>query len=116
MRSHSSASLRRSACDAFCRFLTSPSIAWLFWSLARLAFFTPVETPFGKADDVLGGSATFFSAAASHLTDVQVVGVIGNDYPLAALRQLEQRNVDLSGVEQADGPSFGWRGRYRHRI
>ena len=40
-----------------------------------------VETPFGKADDVLGGSATFFSASASHLAPVQLVGVVGNDYP-----------------------------------
>jgi hypothetical protein len=41
-----------------------------------------VETPFGKADDVLGGSATFFSSAASLLTPVQLVGVIGSDYPV----------------------------------
>jgi len=75
-----------------------------------------VQTPFGKADDVLGGSGTFFSASASHLTDVQLVGVVGNDYPLDQLRQLEKRNVDLSGIEQADGPSFRWRGRYRHDL
>jgi len=75
-----------------------------------------VQTPFGKADDVLGGSGTFFSASASHLTDVQLVGVVGNDYPLDKLRELEKRNVDLSGIEQADGPSFRWRGRYRHDL
>lgn len=75
-----------------------------------------VETPFGKADDVLGGSATFFSASASHLTDVQVVGVVGNDYPMDRLRQLEARHVDLSGIEQIDGSSFRWRGRYRHDL
>jgi len=75
-----------------------------------------VETPFGKADEVLGGSGTYFSAAASHLTDVQLVGVVGNDYPLDQLRQLEARNVDLSGIEQADGASFRWRGRYRHDL
>jgi sugar/nucleoside kinase (ribokinase family) len=75
-----------------------------------------VETPFGKADDVLGGSATFFSASASHLTDVQVVGVVGNDYPVDRLRQLEKRNVDLGGIEQVDGSSFRWRGRYRHDL
>jgi len=75
-----------------------------------------VETPFGKADDVLGGSATFFSAAASHLTDVQIVGVVGNDYPMDRLRQLEKRNVDLGGIEQVDGSSFRWRGRYRHDL
>lgn len=75
-----------------------------------------VETPFGKADDVLGGSGTYFSASASHLTDVQLVGVVGNDYPFDKLRQLEARKVDLSGIEQADGLSFRWRGRYRHDL
>jgi sugar/nucleoside kinase (ribokinase family) len=75
-----------------------------------------VETPFGKAEDVLGGSATFFAASASHLTSVQVVGVVGNDYPIDKLQPLVERNVDLSGLEQSDGPSFRWRGRYRHDL
>jgi len=75
-----------------------------------------VETPFGKADNVLGGSGTFFSASASHLTPVQLVGVVGNDYPLDQLQPLAARGVDLAGVEQADGPSFRWRGRYRHDL
>ncbi len=75
-----------------------------------------VETPFGRADDVLGGSATFFSAAASHLTPVQMVGVVGNDYPMKQLEPLRARGVDLSGVETADGESFRWRGRYRHDL
>jgi sugar/nucleoside kinase (ribokinase family) len=75
-----------------------------------------VETPFGKADDVLGGSATFFSASASHLTDVQVVGVVGDDYPMDRLRQLAERHVDLGGIEQVRGSSFRWRGRYRHDL
>ena len=73
-----------------------------------------VETPFGKADNVLGGSGTFFSASASHLAPVQLVGVIGNDFPIDDLKQaLASRPVDLSGLEQADGSSFRWRGRYR---
>jgi sugar/nucleoside kinase (ribokinase family) len=75
-----------------------------------------VETPFGKADDVLGGSATFFSAAASLLTPVQLVGVVGSDYPVEKLKPLEARGVDLAGLEHADGPSFRWRGRYRHDL
>src|SRR5688500_4202783 len=75
-----------------------------------------VETPFGKADDVLGGSATFFSAAASHLTPVQLVGVVGSDYPMSKLEALSARGVDLGGLEQADGESFRWRGRYRHDL
>ena len=75
-----------------------------------------VETPFGKADDVLGGSATFFSASASHLSPVQLVGVVGSDYPMEQLQPLAERGVDLSGLERADGRSFRWRGRYRHDL
>src|SRR6476619_2777345 len=75
-----------------------------------------VETPFGKADDVLGGSANFFSASASHLTKVSVVGVIGSDYPVDKLEPLKKRGVDYSGLERAEGTSFRWRGRYRHDL
>jgi sugar/nucleoside kinase (ribokinase family) len=75
-----------------------------------------VETPFGKADEVLGGSATFFSASASSLSPVQLVGVVGDDYPLKKLDVLEKRGVDLAGLERAKGTSFRWRGRYRHDL
>lgn len=75
-----------------------------------------VETPFGKADEVLGGSATFFSASASNLTKVQVVGVIGSDYPVEKLKVLEARGVDFAGLERAEGTSFRWRGRYHHDL
>lgn len=75
-----------------------------------------VETPFGKADEVLGGSATFFSASASHLTPVQLVGVVGDDYPTDRLAPLAERGVDLAGLQRAEGKSFRWRGRYRHDL
>ena len=75
-----------------------------------------VETPFGKAEEVLGGSATFFSASACHLTPVQLVGIVGSDYPVAKLDALAERGVDLAGLERADGRSFRWRGRYRHDL
>lgn len=75
-----------------------------------------VETPFGKADLVLGGSATFFSASASNLTPVQVVGVVGDDYPVDRLEPLKKRGVDFAGLEHAKGSSFRWRGRYRHDL
>jgi len=75
-----------------------------------------VETPFGRADNVIGGSGTFFSASASHLSPVQLVGVVGDDYPLAQLEPLKARGVDMAGVEQATGESFRWRGRYRHDL
>lgn len=71
-----------------------------------------VETPFGKADEVLGGSATFFSAAASHFCPVQLVGVVGDDYPMPRLDFLKERGVDLSGLEQQAGESFRWAGVY----
>jgi sugar/nucleoside kinase (ribokinase family) len=76
-----------------------------------------VETPFGKADHVLGGSGTFFSASASHLAPVQLVGVIGNDFPIDDLKKaFANRPIDLSGLEQQEGASFRWRGRYRHDL
>lgn len=75
-----------------------------------------VETPFGKAEDVIGGSGTFFSAAASLLSPVQLVGVIGDDYPTDRLEPLKQRGVDVAGLETAAGKSFRWRGRYRHDL
>ncbi|HEX9484377.1 MAG TPA: PfkB family carbohydrate kinase [Gemmatimonadaceae bacterium] len=75
-----------------------------------------VETPFGKADNVVGGSGTFFSAAASLLAPVQLVGVVGDDYPLEQLEPLRQRGVDMAGLEQVAGESFRWRGRYRHDL
>ncbi|HEX8692796.1 MAG TPA: PfkB family carbohydrate kinase [Longimicrobium sp.] len=71
-----------------------------------------VETPFGRAEEALGGSATFFSAAASLFCPVQLVGVVGDDYPLDALSFLAERGVDLAGLEQAPGESFRWTGRY----
>lgn len=75
-----------------------------------------VETPFGKADQVIGGSGTFFSASASHLSPVQLVGVVGDDYPLDQLEPLKRRGVDMAGLEHATGESFRWRGRYRHDL
>ncbi|HVH38766.1 MAG TPA: PfkB family carbohydrate kinase [Gemmatimonadaceae bacterium] len=75
-----------------------------------------VETPFGKADEVLGGSANYFAASASHQTSVQLVGVVGNDYPVEKLDALKARGVDFAGLERAEGESFRWRGRYRHDL
>ena len=71
-----------------------------------------VETPFGKADRVLGGSAVFFSAAATLFSPVRIVGVVGEDYPVQDLDFLRTRGADLSGIERAAGESFFWAGRY----
>lgn len=75
-----------------------------------------VETPFGRADRVLGGSANYFSAAASLFGTVQVVGVVGEDYPLDELAFLADRGVDFSGIEQQEGESFFWKGRYHYDL
>jgi sugar/nucleoside kinase (ribokinase family) len=71
-----------------------------------------VETPFGAREEVLGGSATYFSAAASLLTPVAVVGVVGEDFPLAQLEFLRARGVSLDGLERVAGRTFRWKGRY----
>lgn len=75
-----------------------------------------VETPFGRAEDVLGGSATFFTAAASSFCPVRVVGVVGADFPQAGLDFLAERGADLSGVEHAAGESFRWAGEYSYDL
>jgi sugar/nucleoside kinase (ribokinase family) len=71
-----------------------------------------VETPFGAREEVLGGSATYFSAAASLLTPVAVVGVVGEDFPLGQLEFLRARGVSLDGLERVSGKTFRWKGRY----
>ena len=71
-----------------------------------------VETPFGARDNALGGSATYFSAAASLLTEVGVVGVIGDDFPVEQLAFLRDRKVRLEGLEKVSGRTFRWKGKY----
>jgi sugar/nucleoside kinase (ribokinase family) len=71
-----------------------------------------VETPFGRRDDVLGGSATYFSSAASFLTDVGIVAVVGEDFPAEHLEYLKARGVRLGGLQRTQGATFRWKGRY----
>ena len=71
-----------------------------------------VETPFGARENVLGGSATYFAAAASLLTKVSVVGVVGEDFSLPDLEFLLKRGVDLDGLERVPGRTFRWKGKY----
>ena len=75
-----------------------------------------IETPFGIATDALGGSATFFSAAASLFCRVQLVGVVGSDYPVDSLQFLAERGVDLAGLERVEGESFRWSGVYSYDL
>jgi sugar/nucleoside kinase (ribokinase family) len=74
--------------------------------------FDTVTTPFGKATEVLGGSATYFAAAASFFTDVRLVAVVGEDFPEEYLDFLQKRNVDLRGLQWAPGRTFRWVGEY----
>ena len=71
-----------------------------------------ISTPFGDVTDGLGGSAVYFSVAASLLTGVRVVGVVGSDYPVAELDKLSPRGIDWTGVERQQGESFRWKGKY----
>ncbi|SEK81099.1 Sugar or nucleoside kinase, ribokinase family [Stigmatella aurantiaca] len=71
-----------------------------------------VETPFGIKEEVLGGSATFFSTAASFFNPVQLVAVVGEDFPEAHVEFLRSRNVDLSGLVREKGRTFRWKGKY----
>jgi sugar/nucleoside kinase (ribokinase family) len=71
-----------------------------------------VETPFGAREGVLGGSATYFSASASLLTQVSVVGVVGEDFQLEQLEFLRKRGVALEGLEKVPGRTFRWKGKY----
>jgi len=74
--------------------------------------FDSVETPFGQQDEVLGGSATYFSTAASFFTGVRLVAVVGEDFPEEHRAFLAGRNIDLSGLQVASGRTFRWKGRY----
>lgn len=76
--------------------------------------FDALETPFGKADRVIGGSATYAAWSASNFTQpVKQVSIIGGDFPQEALDALEKRGVSLEGVEMLkDEKSFFWKGRY----
>jgi sugar/nucleoside kinase (ribokinase family) len=74
--------------------------------------FDSVETPFGKAEDALGGSAIYFSAAASYFAPVRLVAVVGEDFSKSNLEFLQRRNVDLYGLEVTQGKTFRWGGKY----
>ena len=73
-----------------------------------------VVTPFGKSENCIGGSAVYFSMAASFFTPVRFVGVVGNDCPFDLAKVFADRNVDLSGLEVRSGSrTFRWKGSYQ---
>lgn len=78
--------------------------------------FDSVRTPFGEASNVLGGSATYFSTSASFFTDVNLIAVVGEDFPEDHIRFLRDRGIDLDGLERRQGETFRWRGEYSYQL
>jgi len=74
--------------------------------------FDDLELPSGNEKDVVGGSATYAAYSAALFAPVQIVAVVGTDFPEATLSQLSARGIDVSGVERAPGKTFRWAGRY----
>jgi sugar/nucleoside kinase (ribokinase family) len=78
--------------------------------------FDSVETPFGEVEEALGGSALFFSTSASYFTGVDLVAVVGEDYPDEPIDDLESRGVDTTGLHTKEGETFRWEGRYGYDL
>lgn len=75
-----------------------------------------VRTPFGEASDVLGGSATYFATAASYFTSVDLIAVVGEDFPEQHVKFLKNRRIDLTGLERRNGKTFRWTGEYSYQL
>jgi len=78
--------------------------------------FDSVETPHASAERILGGSAAYFAMTASFFAPVQLVGVVGEDFPQEYLDLLSGRGVDLEGLKREKGDTFHWRGRYHEDL
>ncbi|GFE57956.1 PfkB family carbohydrate kinase [Geobacter sp. AOG1] len=78
--------------------------------------FDTVETPFGRRENVLGGSATYFSTSASFFTDVSLVAVVGEDFPDEHVQFLRSREIDVRGLARIPGKTFHWTGRYGYDL
>jgi|SRR5687768_7594055 len=80
--------------------------------------FDDIETPFGRAEKIVGGAATYIAWAASYFTDdIRMVSIIGDDFPKSELAALQERGVDTSGIKVVEGgKSFFWAGRYHHNM
>lgn len=78
--------------------------------------FDSIETPYGSAERVLGGSASYFAVAASFFSPVKIVGIIGQDFPTEYLEIFSRRGIDLEGLQREQGDTFHWRGRYHEDL
>lgn len=80
--------------------------------------FDAIETPFGKAEKVVGGAATYISLAASYFTnDIRLVSVIGDDFPEEVLQVMRDKNINLDGLQVRENEkSFFWSGKYHYNM
>ncbi|MEM9544801.1 MAG: PfkB family carbohydrate kinase [Bacteroidota bacterium] len=80
--------------------------------------FDDIETPFGKADKVIGGACTYASYAASYFTDnIRLCSIVGTDFPMEEIKALENRGVDMKGLQiKQDGLTFFWAGKYHDNM
>ena len=78
--------------------------------------FDSVETPHGRADMALGGSASYAGIAASYFARPRVVGIVGEDFADHHMRKLSDHGVDVRGIERAQGKTFHWKGRYHENM
>lgn len=74
--------------------------------------FDDVETRFGKVIKILGGSASYSGVIASTFTDVNIVAVVGSDFPAEHVEMFNKRGIDTRGLKYADGNTFYWKGKY----
>lgn len=74
--------------------------------------FDDLETPFGRRENILGGSASYFSLSASHFRPVEIVAVVGQDFGPEHFKVFEGRPIGLEGLVQVPGKSFHWKGEY----
>lgn len=84
-------------------------------AVGSMAFDT-IQAPAGKAESVLGGSVNYFSIAASFYSPVEIVGVVGEDFPRSHLTWLSERKIDVSGVQVVPGKTFHWVGSYDQNL
>lgn len=84
-------------------------------AVGSIAFDT-IKTPFGVAEEIVGGSLTYFALAASYFTDVNLVAVVGEDFGEQQMQVFAGRRVDLQGVERANGKTFRWGGEYSYNL
>jgi sugar/nucleoside kinase (ribokinase family) len=78
--------------------------------------FDSIKSPFGEVERVVGGSATYFSLAASYLVPVRLVSVVGKDFPRDFLEVLSNRSIDTRGLKIAEGDTFRWKGYYDYDL